>query len=100
VVNSNDIQVFFSFNSFTYMVLCKEQHFNYFYSLSLDSTSNWDLLGCDSSIFTQEEEEEEAAARTSKTLASYHNTAQRPSPEDLDLKYHCRESIKTRNSQH
>jgi hypothetical protein len=30
------------------------------------------------------------------TLVSYHNTTRRHSPEDLDLKHHRRESLKTR----
>jgi len=31
----------------------------------------------------------------SVTLVSYHNTTQCHKPEDLDLKYHCHESLKT-----
>jgi len=34
------------------------------------------------------------AAWTSETLVSYHNTTQGRNPEDLDLKHHCRESLK------
>jgi hypothetical protein len=29
-------------------------------------------------------------------LVPFHNTTWRHSPEDLDLKHHCRESLKTR----
>jgi hypothetical protein len=36
------------------------------------------------------------AARTSETVISYHNTTRRHKPEDFDLKYHRRESLKTR----
>jgi len=32
-----------------------------------------------------------------ETLLSYHNTTWRHNPEDLDLKHHRRESLKTRN---
>jgi hypothetical protein len=31
----------------------------------------------------------------SETLVSYHNATQNHNPEDLDLKYHCHESLKT-----
>jgi hypothetical protein len=36
------------------------------------------------------------AAWTSEMLVSYHNTAQHHNPEELDLKCHCHESLKTR----
>jgi hypothetical protein len=36
------------------------------------------------------------AAWTSETLVSCHNTTQHHNPEELDLKYHRRESLKTR----
>jgi hypothetical protein len=32
---------------------------------------------------------------TSEILVSYHNTARRHEPEDLDLKHHCRENLKS-----
>jgi hypothetical protein len=35
-------------------------------------------------------------AWTSQTLVSYHITTRRHNPEDLDLKHHRRESLKTR----
>jgi hypothetical protein len=34
------------------------------------------------------------------SLRSYHNTTQRHKPEDLDLEYHRRESLKTRSLRH
>jgi hypothetical protein len=36
----------------------------------------------------------EAAARTSEMLVSYHNTARRHNPEELDLGYHGSENLK------
>jgi hypothetical protein len=33
---------------------------------------------------------------SSETLASNHNTTRRHNPEDLDLKHHHRENLKTR----
>jgi hypothetical protein len=36
-------------------------------------------------------------AWTSETSVSYHNTTLRYNPEDLDLKYHRRETLKTGN---
>jgi len=35
------------------------------------------------------------AARTHETLLSYHNTARRHNPEDVDLKHHGCETCKT-----
>jgi hypothetical protein len=36
------------------------------------------------------------ATRTYETLVSYHSTRRHHNPEDLDFKYHRRESLKTR----
>jgi hypothetical protein len=36
-------------------------------------------------------------ARTSETLASYHNTTRRHNPEEVNLNPHRRENIKSRN---
>jgi hypothetical protein len=37
------------------------------------------------------------AARTPETSVSYHKTTRRHNPEDLDLKHHCHENLKTRS---
>jgi hypothetical protein len=39
------------------------------------------------------------AALTSETLVSYRNTTRHHNTEELDLKHHCRENLKTRNLQ-
>jgi hypothetical protein len=36
------------------------------------------------------------ATWTSKTMVSYHSTTQHHNPEELDLKHHRRQSLKTR----
>jgi hypothetical protein len=38
------------------------------------------------------------AAWTFETMVAYHNTTRRHNPEELDLKHHRRENLKTRTS--
>jgi len=68
--------------------------FEAFMAVMFQVTVFWVATQCSAMVWYHTMEME--AAWVSETVVSCYNTTRRHIPEDLDLKRHCRESLKTR----